>query len=47
MNYIKNDYFLNNARFDKEGNVKKPLGEIIDNVTSGRFSCCSCQVRSR
>lgn len=48
MNYINNDYFLNNDIFGKEGNVKKPLGEIIDNVTSDRSSCCcSCQVRSR
>ena len=48
MNYINDDYFLNDARFGKEGNVRKPLGEIIDNVTSNRSSCCcSCQVRSR
>ena len=44
MNYINND----NTSFAKEDNVKKPLGEIIDNVMSNRSSCCcSCQVRSR
>ena len=48
MNYINNNYHLINTSFAKDGNVKKPLGEIIDNVTSNRSSCCcSCQVRSR
>lgn len=49
-NIIKNgDYFKDeNASSDREDDVKKHLGDIIDNVTSDRSGCCcSCQVRRR
>ena len=44
-NFNNDDFFNNNTSFEKEGNVRKPLEETIDDVTSNRLSCCSCQRR--